>query len=193
MLEGLYRMATADLTSDSSDFAFELMTRGGHRSWIEMLSANATMTIEHWYGTNTGTANDKHSWSHPWSASPARIIPQWLLGVRPLERAWRRIAVHPQPGSTLARAQMTVPTIRGDVAFAFSRELFPGGSFALNVTIPGNTNAEVCLPLALLPKSRVVTVGGKPVPVLVPAERPGQVCLASDLEGGDYAIKVHQR
>ena len=194
-LEGLYRMAAADPTSGSADFAYEVLVRDGHRSWREMLAANATMTTEHWYGTNTHGPKpyQGHSWSHPWSASPARIIPQWLFGVRPLERAWRRIAVHPQPGSTLTVAAMTVPTMRGSVALSFARS---SCSFALNLTVPGNTFAEVCLPVALLPKSTLqlstlptVTVNGERAATTVPVGRPGQVCLTDDVPGGEYSIR----
>ena len=32
----------------AADFAFDLLTRRGHRSWMEMISHNATMAIEHW-------------------------------------------------------------------------------------------------------------------------------------------------
>lgn len=196
MLEGLYRMAAADTTSAAADFAYDILSRDGHRSWREMLAANATMTTEHWYGTFTGT-NGGHTWSHPWSAAPARLIPQWLLGVRPLERAWRRIAVHPQPGSTVTRATMTVPTLRGEVALSYAR-VAAGGAFGLNLTIPGNTDAEVCLPVGLLPEPAsvfgqspgggVITVDGKAAATVVPADRPGHVCLASDLPGGSYVI-----
>ena len=187
-LEGLYRMAAADATSGAADFAFEVLTRGGHRSWMEMIAANATMTTEHWYGTFG--AHGTHTWSHPWSASPARIIPQWLMGVRPLERAWRRIAVHPQPGSKLARASMQVPTLRGEVGLSFARELAAGSAFALNLTIPGNTIAEVCLPAALLASSSpvVMMVNGASARTVVPPGRPGQLCIEGDIPGGTYNI-----
>ena len=199
MLEGIYRMAAADTTSTAADFAYRILSRDGHRSWREMLAANATMTTEHWYGTFPGSDSTDHTWSHPWSASPARIIPQWLLGVRPLARAWRRIAIHPQPGSTLTRAAMTVPTLRGEVGLSYARVAGPGGTVGLNLTIPGNTDAEVCLPAGLLPKlaswpesatgqRAVITVDGNSAATVVPVGRPGHVCLADDLVGGTYVI-----
>ena len=74
MLEGLYRAATAETTGTAaSDLAYDILTSAGHRSWLEMIQHNATMAIEHWFGTSLGA----HTWSHPWSASPARIIPQY--------------------------------------------------------------------------------------------------------------------
>ena len=143
--------------------------------------------------------NRGHTWSHPWSAAPARIIPQFLMGVRPVERAWRRIAVHPQPGSSLTHATMTVLTLRGEVKLAFARTsaasaLASGGSggvFALNLTVPGNTVAEVCLPVGLLSASgdhASITLNGAKVVGIVPPGRAGQVCLPEDLAGGAYTI-----
>ena len=112
------------------------------------------------------------------------------MGVRPLERAWRRIAVHPQPGSTLDHATMTVPTLRGEIQLSFARTTgqFTTGEFALNVTVPGSTSAEVCLPVGLLSGSPHVTLGGVAVATRVPAGRAGQLCLAKDLVGGRHII-----
>lgn len=183
-LEGLYIMATADTSTSAADLAFEVLTRSGHRSWLEMLQHNATMTTEHWFGTFTGE-NQGHTWSHPWSASPARIIPQFLMGVRPLERGWRRIAVHPQPGSTLTQFNLSVPTLRGDVKLAFSSG---SNKLTLQLTVPGNTHANVCLPVGLLAEYPQVVLNGKLATTSTPLGRAGQLCLASDLVGGKHII-----
>jgi hypothetical protein len=91
MLEGLYRAATAETTSTAAaDLAYDILTSAGHRSWLEMIQQNATMAIEHWFGTN----KLDHTWSHPWSASPARIIPQYHL------RSTTTDKVDPNPGPT---------------------------------------------------------------------------------------------
>jgi alpha-L-rhamnosidase len=142
------------------------------------------MTTEHWFGTFTGE-NNGHTWSHPWSASPARIIPQFLMGVRPLERGWRRIAVHPQPGSTLTHAKLTVPTLRGDVELELSRA---ANRMTLQLTVPGNTRANVCLPVGLLDEHPRMMLNGVLAPTITPAGRDGQLCLQSDLLGGAHTI-----
>jgi hypothetical protein len=46
-------MAAADTSTAAADFAYEILTRDGHRSWLQMLAHNATMTTEHWFGTMT--------------------------------------------------------------------------------------------------------------------------------------------
>jgi hypothetical protein len=89
---------------------------------------------------------------------------------------------------------MTVPTLRGELVLSFSRAKGEGKVFALNLTIPGNTLAEVCLPAPLLsekPQFSVTTNGEqKQVAPVVPPERPGHVCLPTDLGGGVYTISA---
>jgi hypothetical protein len=175
-------MATVEVKSSAAaDFAFDIMTRGGHRSWREMIAANATMSIEHWYGTSI----DGHTWSHPWSASPARIIPQFLSGIRPIAPAWRRIAIHPQPDTKLTQAKVTVPTMRGLLSMEFQRT---NGLCKLDLVIPGNTLAEVCLPVPLVGKAYKLSVNRKNIDGVVPTDRPGHLCLPKELGGGKYAV-----
>ena len=65
-----------------------------------------------------------------------------------------------------------------------------GRSFALNLTLPGNTLAEVCLPTALLRAgtAATVTLDGEAVATRVEGDRPGQLCLANDVGGGAHAV-----
>ena len=70
------------------------------------------------------------------------------------------------------------------MALAFNRK---GGVFALNLTIPGNTLAELCLPTSLLNTS-TMTINGVSVATVNPAARPGQLCAKLELTGGQYAV-----
>jgi hypothetical protein len=63
------------------------------------------------------------------------------MGVRPLDDGWRRIAIRPLPGSKLKQASMAVLTPRGSVALSF--EMATVNRWLMNVTVPGNTQAEV--------------------------------------------------
>ena len=97
---------------------------------------------------------------HLHTASPAFLLPRHLVGVRPLADAWRRVALRPLPSRALATVHLSVPTPRGVVALAFAFNATTttatataaaaatpsGGSFAVNVTLPGNTVGELCLP-----------------------------------------------
>lgn len=64
---------------------------------------------------------------------------------------------------------------------------------ALNLTVPGNTLAEVCLPVGLLsnrsPDGHAkITLNGREVVGIVPDGRLGQLCLPQDLQGGVHTI-----
>merc|ERR1711865_1298881 len=137
MFEALFRMSSATGNKQAADWGFQILTSNGHRSWREMIAHGASMTIEHWYGVSY----NKHTWSHPWSATPAAAIVRWLMGVRSLEPAFRRVSVHPQPptNNLLPSAQLSMPTARGTIIVSYSME--QGRLFELNVTLPGNTRA----------------------------------------------------
>ena len=61
--------------------------------------------------------------SHPWTASPAFVVPRWLMGVRPLEPGWGRIAIRPLPPAAhnLSAATLHTPTPRGMVSLSFTQ------------------------------------------------------------------------
>jgi alpha-L-rhamnosidase len=182
LFEALYTIAEGQPDSnEAADFAFELMARDGHRSWREMLSANATMTLEHWYGVNF----QKHTWAHPWAAGPATHIVRRIFGVRPLTMGYETVAVHPQPPTNLTDGAMTLPTQRGEIAVSFRRS---DGFFELRVVLPpsNTTAAHVCLPAALLPPHAVLKLDGEPAAGSRPEK--GQLCLTKMLGGGSHII-----
>lgn len=57
------------------------------------------------------------SLSHAWSSGPAAILPQSVLGARPLSDGWKTFVVAPQLGD-LKWAIATVPTPSGDIQIA---------------------------------------------------------------------------
>merc|ERR1712070_324284 len=129
-----------------------------------MIRQNATMTMESWMlppflDEGGGT------FSHPWTASPAFIIPRYLMGVRPLMEGggWDRVAIRPLPPSKLGSAAMMVPLLRGQIHMSFSAD---PSSFTLNLTVPGATGADVCLPAYLYPQTPrcALFLQGEPVP-----------------------------
>ncbi len=147
LLEALYDAGEAD-------YALSLLTSDSDRSWVNMIRVGATMTTEAWdtkYKSNNG-------WSHAWSSSPVHIIPRKLMGIEPLEPGFGKIRIKPQPAS-LKQASTKLPTIRGTVNVSFEQE--PGRFFEMDVTIPGNTVAEIWVPLPAAEYK--LTVDGKPV------------------------------
>ena len=134
LLDGLYEAGAAD-------YAFQLLTTNGLRSWPHMIyDVGTTITLEAWddqFKTN-------EDWNHAWGAAPANLIPFQLMGVQPTEPGWKKFQIKPQPAS-LAQASLALPTIRGTIEVSFTNQ--PGRQFELHVTIPANSQADVFVPL----------------------------------------------
>ena len=146
LLAGLYEAGEAE-------HALSLLISPLERSWAHMLyDVGTTIALEAW----DDRFKPNQDWNHAWGAAPANIIPQRLMGVRPLEPGFGRILIHPQPGS-LAYAELTVPTIRGPVTVWLNNE--PDRLFRVELDIPANTCARVVLPCLGKPGATVVFDG----------------------------------
>lgn len=134
----------------------------------------------------TGVAEGGGTFSHPWTAAPAWIIPRFLMGVRPLEDGWRRVAIRPLPGRMLQSASITVLTPRGLVALSFEAS---ASTFLATVTIPGNTMAHVCLPRYLFAPHATCKVFKQGAPIA--ADTAGALlCLREVVGGGVYSLAM---
>ena len=133
LLEGLFNTGEAE-------YAISLMTSDSKRSWINMLNVGSTMTTEAWdeyYKPNL-------TWNHAWGSAPANIIPRKLLGIEPVKPGFEKFKIVPQPGK-LKKIELRMPSIRGTIDCNLSiRE----ETWEMEVSIPGNSSAEVWLPAA---------------------------------------------
>jgi hypothetical protein len=167
LADALFRTARASVhTSEAAaTFATRALVGTGTNSWAGgmLRDADATMTTEAW-----DREQGSGTYSHPWTASPALIIPRLLMGLAPLEGvegdAWRVVGIRPFPTAVLPQAALSYPSPRGIFAVAFRASLgrwsndsqrkrvaASGALVQLNVTVPGNTGARACLPAYLLP------------------------------------------
>ena len=105
--------------------------------------------------------------------------------------------IRPLPPSSLSSASVVLPTMRGEVALAFSAT---DAAFTANVTVPGNTLAQLCLPRYLLSTSTgaagmvttcTISVGGVAQPLLSGGITGGLTCLAQDLGPGHHMAVLH--
>lgn len=134
LLDALYEAGEAD-------YALELLTSTGERSWYNMIRVGATLTMEAW----DNKYKPNQDWNHAWGAAPANLIPRRLMGIEPLEPGFSMVGIRPRPGSLL-KAEVIHPTIRGEVKVSY--ENLPGKTFHLKVKIPPTAAAEVFLPEA---------------------------------------------
>lgn len=103
------------------------------------------MTMESWMQPPVGNESGG-TFSHPWTAAPAVVVPRFLMGIRPLQDSWQRVAVRPLPSRSLKAAFIVVPSLRGIFALSFRATQ---NSFNVSLTLPGNTLADLCLPLSI--------------------------------------------
>ena len=132
LLDGLYEAGEAE-------YALELMTSTGERSWAHMIyDLGATITCEAW----DGRYKPNQDWNHAWGAAPANIIARRLMGVEPVEPGFARVRIRPQLGA-LKQAQIKVPTIRGPIEVGVETD---GRSLEMTVDLPANVWASVYVP-----------------------------------------------
>ncbi|MEC3880488.1 alpha-L-rhamnosidase C-terminal domain-containing protein [Parapedobacter sp. 10938] len=163
-----------------ADYGLSLLTSQDDRSWYNMIRAGSTITMEAW----DNKYKPNQDWNHAWGAVPANTIPRKLMGVEPLQPGWAVFRVRPQIGS-LAWAKAVVPTIRGSVLVSCRQE---SGTYTLELTVPGNSTANVQLPY---PGKRRpdITVNGESVRV----KHTDGWLEFPPLTGGNYQITVDLR
>ena len=131
LMESLYE-------HNDDDYALAMLTKQDERGWYNMVRHNATITYEAW----DDKFKPNQDWNHAWGAAPANIIPRYVVGVRPLEAGFGKMAIAPQ-SSVLKQVEAVVPTIRGGVKVAINNT---EQSYTLKLNIPANSTAEVSLP-----------------------------------------------
>jgi hypothetical protein len=111
-------------------FALSALLTGGFRRqaveqirtvWGGLLVADPELrTVPEEFAEGTATPFEMYgrpygkSLCHAWSAAPAALLPQAVLGIQPLDDAWKRISVAPELG-TLTFAEARVPLPQGDL------------------------------------------------------------------------------
>jgi alpha-L-rhamnosidase len=118
--------------------ALNLLTADDSTSWLHMIAVGAGSTMEAW----TPALKPNLTYSHPWAASPAFIVPQYTFGVSALTPGWGTVLIHPQPAS-LTSGSVQVPTSRGTVTVKFTSS---GSRFTAEVDVPPTATARVALP-----------------------------------------------
>lgn len=131
LLEALY-------LGGEPDAALALMTAEHDRCWLHMIHSGSTMTWEAWdwkYKNNL-------DWNHAWGATPANIIPRWLMGLKP-GRGFSQLGIYPKLGS-LEWAKLKHPTPFGSLYLECFNE--PGKPGVIKVDLPDGLSATVSVP-----------------------------------------------
>lgn len=134
---GAQYLLEALFVNGEADYAIGLMAATNERSWRHMIDLGSTMTLEAW----DPKFKPNLTWNHAWGAAPGNILARHVMGIRPKTPGFGEILIEPQPGR-LARASLTMPSPRGDIAVAFDN----GQRFQITVVVPAHARADVVLP-----------------------------------------------
>ncbi|MDD3108271.1 MAG: alpha-L-rhamnosidase C-terminal domain-containing protein [Alistipes sp.] len=173
LLDGLYDYGAA------AAYGLELLSSTAERSWYNMIRVGSTVSLEAW----DNKYKPNQDWNHAWGAAPANLIPRKLMGVEPIEAGFARVRIAPQP-DTLFWADAVVPTIRGAVKVAWQQQ---DGGLVLQVEIPANMQAEVCVPMPQQVKRYALRQDGKP---LTRSVRAAQGVLIPHVGSGRHTFEL---
>ncbi len=126
---GAQFLLDAEFISGMQREAYQQLVSSGPRSWLGMLKAGATITMEAW----SDEEKPNQDWNHAWGAAPATLIPRRLCGIRPLEPGFARFVVDPK-ADMVSEFSLRHPTIHGAIILKKS-----AGKYYL--TVPENTCA----------------------------------------------------
>ena len=172
LLEALYKAGEAQ-------YALDLMTATGKRSWFHMINdLKTTVTTEAW----DVEFKNNMDWNHAWGAAPASVIPRFLLGVRPQLPGCEKITVNPQIGN-LVSVKGKIPTIRGTVYVSVERS---ESEYKLDLRIPGNVSADVYVPA--FAKDCALFLNGK----RLKGAREGKFIKIADVAAGHHIVLIRK-
>lgn len=167
--------------NNRNDIAYEMVTKKDYPGWGHMLESGATTLWETWkYSDNT------YSQNHPMFGSVGEWMYQSLAGINPAAAGFNKILIKPQPAGDLTWVNSSYQSVNGKIVSNWKRE---GDTFTLQVSIPANTTAEVCIPSS--PQS-VITESDHPADTAAGIKKTGYTHGFSSFEvgSGDYTFKV---
>lgn len=130
-----------------ASLAFELLTQRSYPSWLYPITRGATTMWERWDGIRPDSSFEDpgmNSFNH----YAFGAVGDWMyrniggIDLDPAAPAYQRSRIAPRVGAGLTSARASLDTPYGILASAWS---IHGGQFALDVTVPANTTAEVTL------------------------------------------------
>ena len=142
-----------------TDGAYYVITGTEFPSWGYSIAQGATTIWERWNSFTKARGFDTsgmNSFNHYAYGSCVEWLYRTVLGIDTLDAGFGRIVIRPEPGPGVTTARGHYDSIRGRIETAWAIE---NSQFALDVTLPPNTSAEICLP-AKSPSE--VSEGGKP-------------------------------
>jgi alpha-L-rhamnosidase len=121
-----------------NDIAYKIADQRDYPSWGYMLQNGATTLWETWaYPENFPSQN------HPMFGSIDEWFYRSVLGINSVLPGFEKIMIKPQPVKELSQASGQYQSVRGNIGSSWT---YSENVFALQVTVPPNTRAEVWVP-----------------------------------------------
>jgi alpha-L-rhamnosidase len=163
--------------------AYELLLQRENPSWLYPVTMGATTVWERWDSMlPDGSINpgEMTSFNHYAYGAVADWLHRTVAGLAPAAPGYRSLRVAPRPGPGITSAEATHETPYGTAAVSWT--LTGGTAFALELTVPPGTTAEVALPDGSAP---VEAGSGRhsfttEIPAPVPVEKPRGFWSPSD-------------
>lgn len=113
--------------------AYGILTSSEQPGWGYMI-AQGFQTV--WEGFR-----NIESHSHAWNAYPARLMQEYLLGIRQSAPGFRQVEIRPYIPEALSCAQGSITTCRGPIRVAWQKR---DAAIQMTVEIPADVTAHIC-------------------------------------------------
>lgn len=172
-----------------NNIAYDLVNCKTFPSWGYMIENGATTIWERWDGYVKGRGFQDpgmNSFCHYAIGAVGEWMYRVILGINPDQRevGYKHVVIKPLPGGGLTFARGEYDSIRGKIAVAWRQE---SSRFHLDVTIPANVTATVCIPAK---DATTVTESGHPA-----GQTPGVKflrmegnCAVYEVGSGEYSF-----
>ncbi|WP_433524708.1 family 78 glycoside hydrolase catalytic domain [Nocardia pseudovaccinii] len=125
-----------------NDLAYSILLTDRYPSWLYMLGHGATTIWEMWRGVEADGTPNRASYAQPGLSTVGLWLGRYAAGIRPLEPGYRRILIHPRPGTGLDWVDGRYRSVRGEITVRWERR---DTDLLVAVRIPPNTTASVVL------------------------------------------------
>jgi alpha-L-rhamnosidase len=124
------------------DVAYDLLLQDTAPSWMVMIDRGATTMWERWDGVDDDGVPHE-SLNHYSKGAVISFLHRYTAGIEPIEPAYRRFRIRPQPGGGLTWAEAAHESPYGRIESAWQVD---GDTLELRVVVPAGTEASVVLP-----------------------------------------------
>jgi len=131
-----------------TDIAYALLMNEDYPSWLYPVKMGATTIWERWDGIkpdSTFETPGMNSFNHYAYGAIGNWMYSVIGGLSEKSPGYKEMLIAPQPGGNLTEAGVTFESLYGRIV---SRWKMENGKFALEVTVPPNTEATIVLPHA---------------------------------------------